>query len=145
MPAMRSLLRLELKLKGNEFLDIIEGEPSLQKLDPFFLPVGLRDGFSIEKKDAWENAAHLINDRKKELVSQPQEKFLVESVVAVLYDHKNLKFRKKMSIKHWILVSLSMETSLFITNMEFVASRNLVKLIIPMERKKQLPWNLRMD
>ena len=46
-------------------LDIIEGEPSLQKLDPFFLPVGLRDGFSIEKKDAWENAAHLINDRKK--------------------------------------------------------------------------------
>ena len=32
---------------------------------------------------------------KRELVSQPQEKFLVESVVAVLYDHKNLKFRKK--------------------------------------------------
>ena len=29
------------------------------------MPVGLRDGFSIEKKDAWENAAHLINDRKK--------------------------------------------------------------------------------
>ena len=28
-----------------------------------------------------------------------------------------------------------METSLFITNMEFVASRNLVKLIIPMERR----------
>ena len=33
---------------------------------------------------------------KRELVSQPQEKFLVESVVAVLYDHKNLKFRKNV-------------------------------------------------
>ena len=41
-------------------LDLIKDESSLKRLDPSFIKIGLRDGFSIEKEDAQLYLSHLL-------------------------------------------------------------------------------------
>jgi transcription-repair coupling factor (superfamily II helicase) len=41
-------------------LDLIKDESSLKRLDPRFIKIGLRDGFSIEKEDAQLYLSHLL-------------------------------------------------------------------------------------
>ena len=102
------------------------------------MPVGLRDGFSIEKKDAWENAAHLINDRKKGVSLATAREILGRERSRRPLRSQKLKVRKKNVDQALDFSELVNGTSLFITNMEFVASRNLVRLIIPMEREEAI-------